>query len=395
MSRQFRSDDTVPWLYGYGNGSNGSLTISTNTTFSTSNAGCSGTSGTTSLTLDAASTFADNNLVFIHQTRGTGVGNWELNKIASGGGTTSIMLDHDLQNTYTNSGASQAQILELKQYSNVTVNTGINWTAPNWDQNKGGCVVFLCKGTTTITGNIILSGSSGTSELSGGDATGTVSGRGFRNGLGDGTDPVSSNTTSEGTIGDRITTQTSANGNGGGSGGGGGSGAGGGNGTAGGNGVGATTNGTGGSTAGNAALTSMVFGGGGGGGHWPGRHGSGGTGAGLSLIITKDISITGTINANGGSGGSATSGIGDSAGGGGAGGSVIIKAQTATLGTNKITATAGAGGTSSGSRPGGAGGVGRIHLDYLNTPSGTTNPTYDGRQDLSLKLGTHRFFTVF
>ena len=103
--RQFRSDDTTNWSYKMGNGSDGALTISSNTTFSANNESCSGTGGATTLTTSSTG-FADGDLVLIHQSRGTGVGQWELSKVASGGGTSTLTLDENLIYTYTDSGSS-------------------------------------------------------------------------------------------------------------------------------------------------------------------------------------------------------------------------------------------------------------------------------------------------
>ena len=76
--------------------------------------------------------------------------------------------------------------------------------------------------------------------------------------------------------------------------------------------------------------------------------------------------------------------LGAGGGGGGAGGSALIKAQTVAFGSALVTAAAGTGGgTQSG---GGNGSVGRIHLDYLTSYTGTTNPTLDARLDTSLTL---------
>ena len=359
--RQFRSDDSVVWGERYGSGVDGALTISGNTTFSAANAGCSGTSGDTALTLDAASSFANNDLVVIHQSRGTGVGNWELNKISSGGGTTSLTMAYSLINTYTDSGSSQAQIVKLFQYSSVTVNGSVTWTAPAWDENKGGILAFLCTGTTTVTGTISASSkghikSSGTSRAA---------------------SPSNANT-GEGTVG-ASTTGTSANGNAGGGTGGfldGGPGGGGGSygtsGTAGGAGQG--TGGSAGNTVGAASLTTMMFGGSGAGGKGEANAGSGagggdGTnGGGIVLIISPIITATGSIvsgTTNGGNG--YVSGTEGSGGGGsGAGGSLLFKGQNITLGSSIVTATGGTGGTSGGvdSGAGGNGGSGRIHVDY-------------------------------
>ncbi|MEM3335472.1 MAG: hypothetical protein QXY47_05520, partial [Thermoplasmata archaeon] len=119
--RQFRSDDTDKWLYGFGSGSDGDISINTSTD-NPIDSTCSGTIGTTSLTA-TNSLFAPGQIILIHQTRGTGAGNWELNRIASYTAGT-ITLLHPLQNTYTTSGASVAQVLVMKQYNNFTINSG-------------------------------------------------------------------------------------------------------------------------------------------------------------------------------------------------------------------------------------------------------------------------------
>lgn len=364
MSRKWRSDDTSPWLYGFGDGSDGNVTISSSANYNGANAGCSGTSGGNSLTLDAASTFADGDLVLIHQTRGTGVGEYELNKISSGGGSTSLTMVHNLENTYTDSGASQAQIVELKQYNNYTINGSQTVSAPDWDGNKGGIVAFLVKGIATITGNI--SGSA--FGFRGGAQTGGIGNAfGFRG---------------EGTTGDNGTRQGTANGNGGG----------GGTepshnaGSGGANGATGTSNSTGtggGAASGNAGLTSLTFGGGGGGGAGGSGGGDigakGGDGGGIICVFAQSLTITGSVITNGEAG--ANGGTG--AGGGGAGGSILYKCVTATLGSTLSTALAGAAGTG-GNGLGGAGSVGRVHIDYSTSFTGTSNPTIDSRQDLTI-----------
>lgn len=363
MSRQFRSDDTDKWQYGFGDGSDGDLTISSNTTEAPIDASCSGTSGSTSLSATNAS-FSSGQLVLIHQSRGTGVGNWELNKIASYVAGT-ITLAHPLQNTYTDSGDSQAQVRVMRQYNNVTINASQTLTAKAWGGDVGGLLDFFAKGTVTINGSISLSGKGYVGK--------TLGGSGNRHGL-----------QGEGTLGAGSTT-TGSNGNAGGGGQGGAdqaSGGHGGNSSSGSNGTSGSgvSGGTGGAAAGNTELTNAVFGGAGGtGGAKNSGWSASGTGGGFALIIAKDITISGTI-VSGATAGSC-SGTDAAAGGGGAGGSVLIKCQTATLGTNKITAL-GAGNT--GYKSGGSGSSGRIHLDYKDSYTGTTNPTLSARQDATL-----------
>lgn len=359
--RQFRTDDTSLWNERFGDGSDGALTISADTTDAPIDSACSGTSGATSLTATNAS-FAANQIILIHQTRGTGAGNWELNKIQSYTAGT-ITTSYSLINTY----GTGAQVLVLKQYSDVTVNSGKTLTAKAWNETVGGIVGLLCNGTITISGTVSAS------------EKGYVYPTAVSN--------QSAGKYGEGTAGQAGIVSTSANGNGGGGGGyssgvfAAGAG-GGGNASAGTNGTGGSgvSGGTGGNSAGSANLTTMVFGGGGGGGA-AGNNSTGGTngrGSGLIFFAAKIINVTGSVVANGATGGNAS---GDNAGGGGggAGGSIIFKFQTGSLGSNLVTASGGSGGSKVGLQGGngGAASTGRIHVDYSVSLSGTTTPTLD------------------
>lgn len=373
-STQFRSDDTTLWWLKYGNGSDGAYSSAGNATDAPVDSSCSGTVDTTSLSATNAS-FANGKPILIHQSRGTGAGSWELNQIASYTAGT-ITTVSPLKNTYTDSGASQAQVIQLKQYSSFTQNSGHTLTAKAWDGNVGGIIAFLCNGTTTVDGTI------------------TATGKGFNGGASpgwSGTDRYSYQ--GEGASGTGGLSNLANVGGGGGGWGNSGSsngGGGGGHGAAGTTGQAAgETPGTGGTADGNASLTDMVFGGGGGCGGQSdegNNPGAGGIGGGTVFIISKNIILSGVIASDGNNGGNASGGVVDGGGGGGgAGGAVLIKCQTGTLGTNKITASAGSGGISTGpGGDGGAGGVGRIHLDYLTSYTGTTTPTIDVTQDYSL-----------
>lgn len=375
----------------FGDGSDGDLTISSNTTQSVANASCSGSSGSNSLTLGAASSFSNGDLVIIHQTRGTGSGNWEINMISSGGGTTSLTLQQDLQNTYTDSGASQAQIVKIPRYQDVTVNSSVTWSAPAWTKNTGGILVFAAKGITTIQGTISADGLNGSSAYSGTPSGGN--GRGFVGGNGDISSLPNSAWCGEGTSGDEAQ-QTSPNGTGGGGGSIGGTptyatGAGGGHATSGGNGEssgGAAP--SGGGTAGAAQLTTMIFGGGGGGGAKDPSGTSnyaagGGGGAGIVAMFAKTPTISGGVSLDGGNGGTTSGSNANGEAGGGAGGSCLIVADTATLGSSLITASGGSGGSRNGVS-GGNGGNGRVALHYNNSYTGTTSPTITATQDTTL-----------
>lgn len=379
--RQFRSDDTSKWTPKYGNGADGDKVVSSNSTYDGANAGLASNanSGQKNVSIDSASSFANGDVVLIHQSRGTGAGAWELNRIASGGGSTSLVMESDLINNYVESGASQAQVVELKQYKTLDVQSAKTWSAPVWDGSKGGILAFLCKGLATITGTLSAKGAD-----SANNNDNRPSGGGFRGGWShDGTN--STGQQGESPTGDG-SQSNSANGTGGGAGGGNANynaGGGGGHATAGASATGSnSTNGSGGGTASdNAGMTNMVFGGGAGGatGTAGSSTASGANGGGLVVAIAKTLTITGAINADGGSNLSGAR----VTGGAGAGGGVLIKGVAVTIGTNKISV---AGGTcNSTPETGGAGGVGRIHVDYGKSLSGSASPTAaDTRQDKSL-----------
>lgn len=342
----------------FGDGSNGALTISADTTEAPIDSACTGTATSQALTATNVS-FAQGQVILIHQSQGTNAGQWERNTI-SGYTAGTITLGTPLLGTYT----TGAQVRVLKQYSAMTINSGKTWTPKDWNGIVGGILSNLCSGTITVTGNI------------------SAAGKGYRGG-----DPThilgSYNFIGEGTTQNNATTRQQA-----GSGGGGGApldynqggagyygGTGGGsNATAGGDGTansnqGGTTPGLGATTIlGNSGLTSMTFGGGSG----AGGQSAGSNGGGIIFLIGVTITVAGGISANG-TVGTVSPDVFSGGTGGGAGGSILLKAQTATLGSGLITATGGTGGGTgpNNSGTGGAGGDGRCHLDYLTSYTGT------------------------
>src|SRR3990167_7570065 len=147
----------------FGNSADGALTISTDTTDDPIDSSCSGSSGGTSLSATNAS-FTAGQMLLIHQTRGTGVGQWEINQIAS--------------------------------YVAGTITTVLPM-AYTWNSNVGGILAFLCSGVTNIIGTL------------------SALGKGYNGGSWE----VSQANQGEGTIA-LGTTSTAANGTGGGGGGG-------------------------------------------------------------------------------------------------------------------------------------------------------------------------------
>lgn len=351
---QFRSDDTRTWNDLYGHKTDGAYAPVTGTDAPIDSA-CTGTINTTALSATNVS-FAAGQLILIHQTRGTGAGQWELNKIASYVAGT-ITLAYPLIFGYV----SGAQVLVMPQYSSGSIAGGVTITLKAWDGTVGGIYAKFCDGTFTIAGTL----------------TGT--GKGFRGGSDNG--QITENS-GEGTAGASTATH-SANGNAGGGGeaeqggqvwGNGGSGGNGAAGTAGGvnnGGVG----GNAGAASGNAGLTLATFGGAGG----AGANSNGENGGPFILIIAKTIVVSGSVvlKGNNGANGNTTGGTA------GAGGSALFKGQAVTLGSSLVDASGGIGGTSNypPESNGKNGAVGRIHADYVTSFSGTTSPTIDSRVD--------------
>lgn len=132
----------------FGNGQDGALTISGNITDTPIDSACSGTSGSTSLSANNAN-FAPGQAILIHQSQGVGAGQYERNVIQSYAPGT-ITLQNPLEYTYS----TGAQVLVLKQYTNVTISSGATWTAKAWNGTTGGILAFLYNGTLSGSGRI-------------------------------------------------------------------------------------------------------------------------------------------------------------------------------------------------------------------------------------------------
>jgi subtilisin-like proprotein convertase family protein len=162
-------------------------------------------------------------------------------------------------------------------------------------------------------------------------------------------------------------------------------------------------NGTGGNGGGSAYTSidggSLVGGSGGGsGGYGSAKNatgGGGGGGGGAVRLDAPEVTISGTISANGGLGGDQQNDCDGGAGGGGSGGAIWVRGGIVTL-TGTLAAIPGNGGQicSNGccGGGGGAGAVGRIRVDALTKPSGKSNPAFTtgDPQGLAL-LNTNRY----
>lgn len=373
---------------GLGNGSDGVINLSSYTPLSYS---CSGSSGSYSLT--ATGSFSAGQRLFIIQSRGSGVGEYEDNQVVSySPGTVSLLFP--LEHTYTDSGASQAQVIIVKQASGV--NGSI--TVPAWNGDVGGVFVMACNGIFNGSVNASGSGYRGASAIDpwlDAQRADGKHGEGYQ-GTNYNVDATVAYVSNAGSGGGGAYNNNADAGSGGG---------GGGHATAGTNGnIGHSTNGSGpgggGGTVGVANLTSLYFGGGGGSGSTAyntdengGVHsGAGGNGGGIIVVYAGSFSSSASLVASGNNGGSASSADAGYAGGGGggAGGSILIKGRSVAVGTSKILAGAGdrgSGGDMVFNSWGGYGGVGRIRIEACSL-SGTTNP------GASTAIGGHNYCGV-
>lgn len=376
-----------PTFTPFGTGADGNLIITNGQTIYIDNirSAVSETafSGQPNIVLSDANDFAANQEVLIIQMQGTGAGSYEFGRIASKTSNT-LTLQNKLVNQYTVVGGnSKAQIVQVPNYGNVTVQAGGILTAHDWDGNTGGIVVFRALTSTSIEGAIQVNGGNGfgtnTTGEGGGNGGGFRGGGAYRRGPG-------MSFSGEGT-GGSSTQSNSANGNG----------AGGGYqnlGNVGGSGGGNRYQGLPGTkehnefivgavgfSSGSDSLVTMTLGGGGSGGSAENNNsdqifgGGGGAGGGIIFISSRSFTVTGGLSVNGGNGGNGTG----ASGGGGAGGSIYLNAETATLGSSLITALGGNGGTTGQGGQGGNGGLGRIYIQYT-TFSGTTNPSASSQQ---------------
>ena len=343
---------------GLGSGKDGTIALGSYTQV---NVTCSGTSGSTSLT--ATGTFSAGDRLFIIQSRGTGVGAYEDNRVASYS-TGTITLVHPLENTYTDSGASQAQVVVVPEATNVTG----SYTVSAWDGDKGGLFVMACTGTFAGTVN--------------------ADGKGYRGGAGGPTGTPNQAYCGEGTTGASAQQQT-ANGNGGGGGkrtasGGGidsGGGAGGSNASGATAGSNSDSNPTGGAVSlevGQADLsTGIFFGGGGGGGaensDSVSKTASGKNGGGIIIVYAGTVSSSASLSSDGIANDEAERDSNqDGDGGPGAGGTVLIKART--ISSPTITASKGTRSTFNCIGWAGLASDGRIRVEACSI-TGTTSPT--------------------
>ena len=138
---------------GYGDGSDGDITISTTTNADDIRATIAPTySGSSIINITISPNgFANGDLILIIDMLACEGGtNWEFNRIDTRNGNT-INLDYSLISDY-----QSAQIIRVPEYSNVTINAGASVTCHPWDPEggTGGVIPLMVSGTLTIEGTI-------------------------------------------------------------------------------------------------------------------------------------------------------------------------------------------------------------------------------------------------
>lgn len=366
--RQFRIDDTDVWKDRYGTASAGNVTISSSAGFASPTTTCTGTISTTAMSVGSGSGFSNGDLLLIHQTQDTSGnlygGNWELNKISSGGGTTSWTLAYSLTHTYL----TGAQVIKLTAHDNFTVNASVT-VSSSWNGSKGGIIAYLASNTIAINGILSVLGTAGSIGLSQ-----NSNGGGFRGGGGASSGQANRGESTVVQFGGSTTNLGSEGGGGKG-------------------GYGPGEPGDAGQID-DELTTCLMFGGSGGGSNSNSATGAqGGNSGGIIVLIARRIIInssTGVLYLGGGMGGYDT-GSQTAGGGGGGGGCALFKGQYVDISANRVNCAGGAGGLAglggdaggggagatdssySGSNAGGPGTTGRLHVDYSGILSGSTS----------------------
>ncbi len=311
----------------YGDGSDGALTV--NSTTGTNNGPTNPyivNATTTALTADAAvgattltvgsiTGFTAGKELLIIQMSGTNAGYFEFVKITSSSGST-ITLTSALTRAYNS--ASKTQVILVKQYSTLTINSGAFLTVPAYSSATGTGGVLVMKANTSITINNGGGGLSGTISAGGGYTN--FASRGFAGG---------SSAVGSGTGG------------------------------------GAAASNSGGTNTSPGMSSGLIMGSGGG-----SAANTGGTGGGVVIVKAKALTLNGNIYANG-----TTPTTGNA--GGGSGGTILVSAETISTSASCGTVSAAAGNSVG---TGTAGGNGRIHIQYFTslgcftaTPTTTSN----------------------
>ena len=305
-----------------GTGADGALTVGAGATYTmptTDYAPITGdiVAGASTIPVTGGTNFAaGQDILIVQHIAGRGAataGAYEYNSVLSVD-STHIYLARPLASSYFSqtdfiSACSKAQVVRIRNYTDVSVATTGTLTCPAFDNAKYGVLIFKASGTVSGGGTISASAKGFPGGATGGGRSGY-----HQNGSAD-----SISYCGGGGTGAFVGYNTSASQ--------------GGNKTS-----GATQSGPGGGLSyGSADLqTSLTFGGGGGSRSYNGYYAVGGAGGGLVVVLASAVTFTGLICSDGGQG--AFDGQYAQKGGSGAGGSVFIYGTLFTTGTTSCVA---------------------------------------------------------
>ena len=161
-----------------GDGADGAVTISSNTNINTANSiagrSCADggdavnysvtenrSAGTNQIVLSSTPSSgcltAGDEVLIINLQGTTGansdVGEYEFATISSISSAT-LTLSANLTNGYDGT-TQKIMVQRVPNYTDLTINSGIDFTASDWNGTKGGVMAFRASGTVTVTGNIV------------------------------------------------------------------------------------------------------------------------------------------------------------------------------------------------------------------------------------------------
>ena len=145
----------------FGNGSDGSTSISTNSIVNSYHKILNISGATFTLINNTAFSLSNGNVVLVINMLS---GEYELRQVSSVSG---VYINLDLGSIPNSNFATNSQIIKVPQYSSLTVNAGGSITCPSWDGETGGVICFLVSNTLNLNNGQI-----------------NASGKGFYNGLG-------------------------------------------------------------------------------------------------------------------------------------------------------------------------------------------------------------------
>jgi excisionase family DNA binding protein len=147
--------DTTKTGLDVGDGSDGAVTYSSDTTVNDDSqtyygleaVSSTGASGQATIGVASTTNLAAGDEVLVIQIQGAGAGNYEFRDIASVVADTSVTFTENLSYTFIEDATSAAQLVEVPQFTNVSVTSSAFISPPSWNGSTGGIMVMRVSGT--------------------------------------------------------------------------------------------------------------------------------------------------------------------------------------------------------------------------------------------------------